>query len=469
MAEENQTEDLAQTPKSTTLPDTLGTVPTLLGGFGQAAGISGRGKFAREKVGALLGDAAKAEAEAKFGAFERDQGILQKTAQAEKDLATSMRTQTQNLERDLAKPGEFAAPEIKASDYAANAAMRMVTSLLLGGVARTSGMAQLQSIRAMQDAEDKGQRQAFADARLKFDDSERARKENNSMLKERFERMMKLLSQDRNAALVEAKLIEGNMGKGIIAAELRAGNYQKAYQLFQNAMKQADQLEVAQVKEAAKPAKIEQLPSGLEKTLEKVGTASVSLNRANQTRKPEFFGIAPSDKVAELIISGVEKGLPVGDIMTSLGVNAPKVNREAVEWWKDYSGFVSQVRNQLFGATLTLKEASDFRKSTISPATDPKVADDYFRTQIAIIKKAVERERKKGLARGVSAETLSAYLDTADDEPAAPAAPAAAARPNDRARIPTVNTKEEVDALPAGAEYIDAQTGVRGRKPGGPQ
>ena len=164
MAEENQTEDLSQTAPST-LPDTLGTVPTLLGGFGKAGGISGRGKFAREKVGALLGDAAKAEAEAKFGAFERDQGILQKTAQAEKELATGMRTQTQKLEKDLVAPGEFAAPEIKASDYAANAAMRMVTALLLGGVARTSGMAQLQSIRAMQDAEDKGQRQAFADAR----------------------------------------------------------------------------------------------------------------------------------------------------------------------------------------------------------------------------------------------------------------------------------------------------------------
>ena len=465
MAEENQTEDLSQTAPST-LPDTLGTVPTLLGGFGKAGGISGRGKFAREKVGALLGDAAKAEAEAKIGAFERDQGILRKTAEAEKNLATGMRTQTQQLEKDLVAPGEFAAPEIKASDYAANAAMRMVTALLLGGVARTSGMAQLQSIRAMQDAEDKGQRQAFADARLKFEDSERARKENNAMLKERFERMMKLPSQDRNAALVEAKLIEGSMGKGIIAAELRAGNYNKAYQLFQKAMNKADELEIAQVKEAAKPAKIEQLPSGLEKTLEKVGGANISLSRANQTKKREFFGIAPSDAIADAIVSGVEKGLPVGDIMKSLGVNAPKVTREAVEWWKDYNSFVAQVRNNLFGATLTPREAGDFRKFNVAPSTDPDVAEDYFRRQIAIVKTAVERERKKGIARGVSAETLSAYLDTPEDEKPAPSA---AARPADRARIPTVNTKEEVDALPPGAEYIDAQTGLKGKKPGGPQ
>lgn len=252
MDEENQTEDLQPVPGKTTLPDTLGTVGTLLGGFGKAGGISGRGKFAREKVGSLLEGGAAAEAEAKFGAFERDQGIARKTAEAERDLARGMRLKTEELETGLQKPGEFAAPEVKASDYAANAAMRMVTALLLGGVARTSAMGQLQTIRAMQDAEDKGQREAFSNARLKFDDAERARKENNTMLKERFERMMKLLSQDRNAALVEAKLIEGNMGKGIIAAELRAGNYNKAYQLFLNAMKQQDAMEVEGIKAAAK-------------------------------------------------------------------------------------------------------------------------------------------------------------------------------------------------------------------------
>lgn len=461
MDEENQTQDLETTAGKSTLPDTLGTVPTLLGGFGKAGGISGRGKFAREKVGSLLEGGAKAEAEAKMGAFERDQGILQKSAQAEKELATGMRLQTQNLERDLAKPGEFAAPEIKASDYAANAAMRMVTALLLGGVARTSAMGQLQTIRAMQDAEDKGQRQAFSDARLKFDDAERARKENNSMLKERFERMMKLLSQDRNAALVEAKLIEGNMGKGIIAAELRAGNYNKAYQLFQNAMKQADQLEIAQVKEAAKPAKIEQLPSGLEKTLENVGKTNVALNRANQTRSPTFFGIAPSDAIADLIVSGVEKGLPVGDIMKSVGINAPKVTREAIDWWKDYNSFVAQTRNLLFGATLTPREAGDFRKFTIYPSTDPQVADNYFKKQIEIINNAVAREKRKGAARGVSAETLSAYLDTPQDEPVAPAGGGGAGP-----RPPRINTKEEYDALDPGSEYIDAQTGTRATKPG---
>jgi hypothetical protein len=44
------------------------------------------------------------------------------------------------------------------------------------------------------------------------------------------------LSKDRNAALIEAKLIEGVLGKGIIANELKAGNYFKAYDQFNKAM-----------------------------------------------------------------------------------------------------------------------------------------------------------------------------------------------------------------------------------------
>jgi hypothetical protein len=206
-------------------------------------------------------------------------------------------------------------------------------------------------------------------ARNRFDEQEKTRLDNNKMLKDRFDRMIDLLSKDRNAALIEAKLIEGNLGKGIIAAELRAGNYTKAYDLFNKAVDAGDKTALERAKAAAKPPRIEQLPSGLEKTLEKVGNTNIALARADQTRKPEFFGIAPSDTIADLIVSGVEKGLPVGEVMRSLGFDAPKVKPEAVEWWKDYQSFVAQVRNQLFGATLTPREAADFRKFNVGPAT----------------------------------------------------------------------------------------------------
>lgn len=478
-------------PGASTLPEVLGTIPSLLRGYGAQADTESRGAFARKQLPALFQSGAEAEAQAKLGAFEREQQQLRKTADAEREVVRGTRMATQELERGLQPRAEFQAPEYKASDYAANSATRLLTAVLLGGIARTSAAGQLQAIKAMQDAEEQGLMDQFEQARMRFDEQEEQRQENNKMLRERFDRMIDLLGKDRNAALVEAKLIEGNLGKGIIAAELRAGNYWKAYELFNKAAEAEDRIALEKVKseermrleqiraqnnirlefirQAAKPTRVEQLPSNLEKTLEKVGSTNVALNRANQTRRREFFGVAPSDTIAELIVSGVEKGLPVGDVMRTLGINAPKVTPEAVEWWKDYQSFVAQVRNQLFGATLTPREASDFRKFNVGPATAPDVAEDYFNRQIQIVRNAVERERAKGRARGVSEETLSSFLDLPQDDvvPGGQPAPRGQGRQS-MAQVPRINTQEEYDALPPGAEYIDAQTGTRSRKPGSP-
>lgn len=445
---------------TSTLPDTLGTIPGALGRLGQASSVESRGQVARKEIPALFQEGAKAEAEAKMGAFERDQEKIRKEAETERDVFVNTRLAGQDLETGLQKRGVFEAPQYKASDYAKNSATRMITAVLLGGIAKTSAMGQLKAIESMQKAEQQGLADQFDAARLQFDEQEKQRQDNNKMLKDRFDRMIDLLGKDRTAALVEAKLIEGNLGKGIIAAELRAGNYSKAYDLFQKAAEASDRIAVERTKQAAKPSKIEQLPSGLEKTLEKVGQTNVALNRANQTRDRNFFGIAPSDAVADLIVSGVEKGLPVGDVMRSLGINAPKVTKEAVEWWKDYQSFVAQVRNQLFGATLTPREAGDFRKFNVGPATAPDVAEDYFNRQIQIINNAVERERRKGRARGVSEETLSSFLDLPQDEDERQASSASGGP-----RPPSFATEADLDAAVARGEIQDgAEVIVKGVK-----
>lgn len=448
--------------KDSSLPQTLNTVPALLRNYSQEPSISKRGEMARKSLPALFEGEAAAKEEELTKKFERDQGILQKVATAERELATGQRRLGEEYEAGLKPYQEFKAPEYKASDYAANSAARLVTALLVGGVSRSSARAQLQAVKNMQQAESQGLVDEFNQARMAFDQAENARKDHNNRLKERFDNLMRLMNTDRQAALAEAKLIETDMGRGIIAAELRSGQYGKAYDLFNKAMQNADRVAIESMKAAAKPAKVEQLPGPLEKTLDNVGKANVALNRANQTRDPKFFGIAPSDAVADLIVSGVEKGLPVGDIMKSLGYNAPKVSREAVDWWKDYASFVAQVRNQLFGATLTPREAGDFRKFTIGPATDPQVADNYFKKQIDIINGAVERERRKGRARGVSDETLSAYLDTPQDE--MPAAPAGGGGATNRPVIPSFASEAELDAAAARGEIQDGdQVTVGGR------
>lgn len=222
------------------LSQALGTTPALVRGFGEKTGMKERAEFGRKNIAETFEKGAEAEAEAAKRQFDIQQGEIAKTAQAERDLAAGTKAEMQALELGTEGYKEFEIPQIKASDYAANASLRLLSSLLLGGVGGASGRAQLMAIKEMQDAEDRNQRQAFAAAKLKFDEADKKRKDSNEMLKQRFDRMLNLLSKNRNAALVEAKMIEGSMGDGLIAAQLRKGNYQKAYELFTKSIDAVD-------------------------------------------------------------------------------------------------------------------------------------------------------------------------------------------------------------------------------------
>ena len=230
------------------LSQALGTTPSLVRGFGAKTGMKERAEFGRQNLAETFEKGAEAEAEAAKTQFDIQQSEIGRTAQAERELATESAREAQALEQGTEGYKEFEIPQIKASDYAANASLRLLSSLLLGGVGGASGRAQLMAIKEMQDAEDRNQRQAFASAKLKFDEADKKRKDSNEMLKQRFDRMLNLLSKNRNAALVEAKLIEGKMGDGLIAAQLRKGNYQKAYELFSKAIESQDKADAELLK-----------------------------------------------------------------------------------------------------------------------------------------------------------------------------------------------------------------------------
>lgn len=406
-------------------------LPALLGGVYGAKDIASRGAAARKEIPALLQEGSKAKEEAEISKFRAERGVQERVFGVEKDIANKSRAAAAELEAGLKPYQEFVQPEYKASDYAANAAARLFTGLMVGGIAKTSAIGQLKAIRDMQKAEDQGLREEFTAAKIRFDEGEKARKDFNDNLKQRFDRMMKLLSTDRNAALAEAKIIESNLGEGAIRANIRAGNLQKAADQFNKFADTADKLEsakeaarirgeesirVAEARVAAKgeaPAKPEKpisLPSGIEKKLDNIGSTRVSMARMSQSMKPQYFGIAPTDAIANAIVSGVEKGLPVGELVGSVVRDAPKVTAETVGWWKDYNEYVSKVRNLLFGATLTGAERDAFRQFTISPATAPNVAVDYLNKQMQLVNNAVARERSKAIALRIPPKVIDAYI-----------------------------------------------------------
>lgn len=460
------------------LSQALGTTPALVRGFGEKTGMKERAEFGRKNIAETFEKGAEAEAEAAKRQFDIQQGEIAKTAQAERDLAAGTKAEMQALELGTEGYKEFEIPQIKASDYAANASLRLLSSLLLGGVGGASGRAQLMAIKEMQDAEDRNQRQAFAAAKLKFDEADKKRKDNNEMLKQRFDRMLNLLSKNRNAALVEAKMIEGSMGDGLIAAQLRKGNYQKAYELFTKAIDSQDKADAELAKQQAifaeKKAlkqtpgagggkgggkvKISDVPADVRKDLKNAGDAVFKLNNVTSTLSTDYLRIAPSAEVADLIISAVEKG---GDVAAlAKRVTGRNITPEAVNWWKAYREYISKVRNELYGQTLTRNEQADFERFIVTPATDPQIAVQHFANQKRTLQNALER-RMRETQSALEAETPEQLIRSI----------AGATSLTDTAgapRVPTVNTPAEYAALPPGAEFIDAQDGKRYRKPKAP-
>lgn len=255
----NGRETTPKTPEVSALLRVPTTAADIAKRIGTGKTIQERSRLAREEMPGIMAEQSKAELDAARAQELVARAGLEQQAKAEKEVLGRARSAVDAVDRETKRYQEFVQPEYKASDYAANAAARLFTGLMLGGVAKMSAIGQLQAIRDMQKAEDQGLREQFTAARIKFEESEKARKDFNSNIKDRFDRLMKLLPYDRNAALAEAKIIEAGLKDGAIVAAMKAGDYGKANNLVQKFMDQGDKVETARI---AAQVKAELRPAG---------------------------------------------------------------------------------------------------------------------------------------------------------------------------------------------------------------
>lgn len=225
------------------LGDAIGATPKGDIGALLAGTPTERGKASREQLPALLRGKSEAEADVRRREMNIQQEELAKTAEAEKQYGRTLRQIDYGITQ-LEKPREaFVAPTLSASDYAANAAMRLVTGLALGGIGKMSAIGQLKAIKAMQDAEDANQTERFEQAKREFDQADAQRRDFNQRLKERVERLREGLKSDRAAAMVEAKLIAAETRDGLLAAQIRSGELTKALDTAERMIAQSDALD----------------------------------------------------------------------------------------------------------------------------------------------------------------------------------------------------------------------------------
>lgn len=213
-----------KTPEVSALLRAPTTAADIAGRMSNVTGIGRRAEAASREMPSVLQQATEAELEARRAEDAVKRAGLEQAARAEKVVLGRARGAMEAAEKEIKPYQEFVQPQYKASDYAANAAARLFTGLMLGGVAKMSAIGQLQAIRDMQKAEDQGLREEFNAARIKFEEAEKARKDFNADIKERLDRVMKLLPYDRNAALAESKIIESKLLDGAAVASAKRGD-----------------------------------------------------------------------------------------------------------------------------------------------------------------------------------------------------------------------------------------------------
>ena len=84
-------------------------------------------------------------------------------------------------------------------------------------------------------------------------------------------------------------------------------------------------------------------------------------------------------------------------ISGGMGISINKVvgsDKELANWWQSYQSYVAEVRNTLFGATLTKNEKDSFNKFTVDPSMNSDIAIANLTRQQEITEAALARRAR---------------------------------------------------------------------------
>ena len=90
------------------------------------------------------------------------------------------------------------------------------------------------------------------------------------------------------------------------------------------------------------------------------------------------------------------------------------------EWWQQYDRLKNEVRNELFGASLTAGEKAAFEAADVNPRMDPKVIRKNLSTQSRLIQAALTRKARSWAAQGYNRDAIREASGIDVSEPNAP-------------------------------------------------
>lgn len=334
--------------------DPFATVGTVLGkGTAEARGSAGRAAMPdilREESIARE-DVMRQEAKARKDQIAEEERLA-------KEFAGKEKTEVEKFREAMQPPPE---PQITQFDTAAAAELAGLTAILGTLTGAVNAEASLKAMEGFTRGHREGREDLYKDEVAAYERSYKRWKDNNILAKQILDESLRLLSTDKNAAMVNLKRLDPILQDGVILAKAKQGNITEAKRLIDKAIDTESKIDTAVETALGKPPKIS------DKQRQAMNQNQELLRRLQNLRntaKKEYFQLAPLDRLAKLRLSAQEVGL--GDIAGIFGLD---VDNAAVLWWKDYFDLISEERKERFGATLTGNEKQSFRETIVEPSS----------------------------------------------------------------------------------------------------
>jgi hypothetical protein len=186
-----------------------------------------RGQRAQEalpELGALESEATEQKLRAQQNVRK---GVAEKKAGFEKTFAEETAKATQQRNLGLQENPEFKPDKMELDDYRNLAGMLVGLGALVGGKGKMGAMYSLQALNGMMEGYAQGRRDLFKTQQIEFDKQLKSIDANNKMIERVFNDAIAKINTDRQTALAELKVLEAELGDGVLAADLRLNDLGK--------------------------------------------------------------------------------------------------------------------------------------------------------------------------------------------------------------------------------------------------
>jgi len=318
-----------------------------LGRIGRGTDIAGRASAARQELPRI----AEAESSATKAMLESEQRQRVEGARARSKAERDYAERTKMAEEEFAATAP-ARPEFDPTQFNPGALSlgAGLVGLMFGFGAKGAGRGVLKSMKGFVEGAEKGQADVYSRELRDFDQNLRSWKDNMATTEKRLGRIMEQFGRDRNAALVDAKLLEAELGDGVISAKLRLNDLKGARDAAQKAVDAANQVELEVAKATARAAGRPAMPAAAQKDFEaKVGLRNTLTSLINELEKnkyepPKLAKVLP-DTAAQTLVESSRRFPEIFDDVAKFQNFMSRVERTN-----------APERHSLYGAALTRNE-----------------------------------------------------------------------------------------------------------------